>query len=119
MTKKRYVPLRLRVVRNLFILTAMVAVTVGVIRFPAWKQDHYIRASVRAHGLTGETPVLWKGDVCIGGSKLKIRLYAEDDQIYASWIEFYEGSDYTLTLWDGDGVVIAETGGTLESIWEI
>lgn len=224
MTKKRYVPLRLRVAGNLLILTVMAAVTVGVIRFPAWKQDRYIRASMRAHGLTGETPILWKGDVCVGGSKLKMRLYAEDDQIYAGWIESYEsrayvrafggrlpegpavapispvlswtmvrdrldgelffqlmavnlpeeaaggrltveperggsfsvegereqgiipffptgkqmevnlwentawtlggygslqGSGYTLTLWDGDGAVIAETNGTLESVWGI
>ena len=94
MTKKRYVPLRLRVVRNLFILTAMTVLTVAVVRFPVWKQDRYIRASMRAHGLSGELPVLWKGDVCMGGSKLKMRLYAEDDQIYASWIESYESRAY-------------------------
>ena len=94
MAKKRYVPLRLRVVGNLLILTVIVAVTVGVIRFPAWKQDHYIRASMRAHGLSGELPVLWKGDVCVGGSKHNMRLYAEEDQIYVSWIESYESRAY-------------------------
>ena len=30
-----------------------------------------------------------------------------------------QGSGYTLTLWDGDGAVIAETNGTLESVWGI
>lgn len=224
MAKKRYVPLRLRVVGNLLILAAMAALTVGAIRFPAWKQDRYIRASMRAHGLSGEASVLWKGDICVGGSKHNMRLYAEDDRIYASWIEFYEGrayvrayggrlpedpvvapispvlswtmvrdqldgelffqlmavnlpkeavggrltvepesggsfsvegereqgiipffptgkqmevnlwentawtlggygslqgGSYTLTLWDGDGAVIAETKGTLESVWGI
>ena len=223
MTRKHYVPLGLRVVRNLLILTAMAALTVAMVRFPMWKEDRFVRDSMRAHGLTGKTPVLWKGDVCVGRSKLKMRLYAEDDQIYAGWIESYEGrayvrayrgrlpegpavapispeltwtmvrdkldgepffqlmavnlpeeaaggrltvepeqggsfsveaereqgiipffptgkqmevnlwentawtlggygslkgSGYTLTLWDGDGAVIVETKGTLESIWE-
>lgn len=217
-------PLELRLARNLLILTAMAAFVVGTIRFPAWKQDRFVRASMRAHGLSGEVPVLWKGNVCMGGSDLSMRLYAEDDQIYAGWMEFYEGrpyvrafggrlpegpvvapiapelswtavrdrldgelffqlmavnlpeeaaggrltvelegggsrsieaereqgiipfypagdwllpelrettawtlggygslkgSGYTLTLWDRDGTVIAETGGTLESIWGI
>ena len=30
-----------------------------------------------------------------------------------------QDSGYTLTLWDGDGAVIAETNGTLESVWGI
>ena len=226
MTKKRYVSLELRVARNLLILAAMAVLTAGMVRFPAWRQDRFVRASMRAQGLTGEAPVLWKGDVCIGGGNQEVRLYAEDGQIYASWIEFYEGrpyvrafggklpegpvaapispelswtavrdksesgksfrfqlmavnlpeqavggrltvetewggtrsvegerdqgiipfypdknwlnpdlrestawtlggygslkdSAYTLTLWDRDGAVIAETGGTLESIWGI
>ena len=92
--KKRHVPLEFRVARNLLILVAMVALTVVVVRFPDWKRDRFVRASMRTHDLLGETPVLWKGDVCVGGSYLEVSLYEEDDQIYAGWIEFYEGRPY-------------------------
>lgn len=224
MIKKRYVPLELRVARNLLILAAMAALIAGMVRFPAWRQERFVRASMRAHGLSGEAPVLWEGDVYTGTGYQEVRLYAEENQIYASWIEFYEGrpyvrasggilpagpvaapispelswtavrnksgggmifqlmavdlpekavggrltvetewggsrsiegereqgiipfypdqdwlkpdlrettawtlggygslkdSAYTLTLWDSGGAVISETGGTLESIWEV
>lgn len=80
--------------RNLLILAAMAAFIVGVVRFPAWKRDQFVRACMRAHDLTGDAPILWKGNVCVGGGGLEVRLYAEGDQIYAGWIESYEGRPY-------------------------
>lgn len=94
MAKKRYVSLELRVARNLLILAAMAALIVGIIRFPAWRRDQFVRAYMGAHDLTGNAPVLWKGNVCIGVVRREVCLYGEGSHIYAGWIEFDEGQPY-------------------------
>lgn len=94
LAKKYHVPLELRVARNLLILAAMAALIVGIVRFPDWKEERFVRASMRAHGLSGDAPVLWKGDVYTGTGYQEVCLYTEDSRIYASWIEFYEGRAY-------------------------
>lgn len=84
--------------RNLLILVAMAALTVGAVRFPVWKADRFVRASMRAHGLSGEAPVLWEGDVYTGTGYQQVRLYAEGNQIYAGWIDSYEGRLYVRAV---------------------
>lgn len=93
--KRHSFSLRLRTVRNLLLLAAVLALGAALLFTPRWIMEGRLRSAMREDGLSGRGELLWRGQIPFPYGGAYMSVVEEAGRLYVGWLESYESRPYT------------------------